>query len=297
MAHDKAGKRINSDKVFTAGVYIICALVFLTVAYPLYFVIIASVSNPLLVAKGQVVFLPQGINFFGYREVMSNSMIWTGFRNTAFYTVAGTAFKMLITLPAAYALSRDDMRGRKVIMLFMTFVMFFSGGLIPTYVLINNIGLTDSVWVFIIPFAVNVYNLIIARTFFENSIPKEMYEAASLDGCNDFKFFIKIVLPLSKAIVSVIMLYYLVAQWNDFFTGLIYIRTNALYPLQLVLRDILIANNVFSGGTGSLGAYDQMYAETVKYAVIIISSLPMLIIYPFIQKYFEKGVMIGAIKG
>lgn len=290
-------KSSKNDKAFTAIIVIMCLLVFITVAYPLYFVLIASVSNPLLASQGEVVLYPKGINLFGFEKVMEDSRIWIGFRNSIIYTILGTAFNLIVTIPAAFALSRKTLRGRKVVMMFFIFTMFFSGGLIPTYLLIQKLSLDNTIWVFIVPFAVNVYNLIIARTFFESTIPQELYEAAALDGCGEFKFFVKVALPLSKAIISVILLYYMVAHWNDFFTGLIYIRDQNLVPLQLVLRDILINNNVFASGTGGFGSYDQMYAATVKYVVIIISSLPMLIVYPFIQKYFEKGVMIGSIKG
>lgn len=183
-------------------------------------------------------------------------------------------------------------------MFFFTFTMFFNGGLIPTYMLMKEIKFIDKPWVFIIPFCVNVFNLIITRTFFESSIPHELYEAAQLDGCTHFKYFGKIVLPLSKAVVSVIALYYTVGHWNDFFTGLVYIRTATLHPLQNILRNILISNQVFASGAGSVGAgYAQQYADQVKYAIIIVSTLPILVVYPFIQKYFDKGVMIGAVKG
>ncbi len=287
------------DRTFDIALRILLAIFVIIVVYPLYFVVLASVSDPLLVSKGQVLLWPKEMSLFGFQKVFEDTRIWIGLRNTVIYTVLGTIINMAATLPAAYALSRKDMRGRKSVMMFFVFTMFFNGGLVPTYLLMQKLHLVNTIWVFILPFAVNVYNLIIARTFFENSIPTELYESAALDGCSDFKFFVSMVMPLSKAVVSVIMLYYMVAHWNDFFTGLIYIRDQKLNPLQLVLREILIANNVFAaGGTGgSLSSYDQMYADTVKYAIIIISSLPMLIIYPFIQKYFEKGVMIGAIKG
>ena len=287
------------DRTFDIALRILLAIFVIIVVYPLYFVVLASVSDPLLVSKGQVLLWPKEMSLFGFQKVFEDTRIWIGLRNTVIYTVLGTIINMAATLPAAYALSRKDMRGRKTVMMFFVFTMFFNGGLVPTYLLMQKLHLVNTIWVFILPFAVNVYNLIIARTFFENSIPTELYESAALDGCSDFKFFVSMVMPLSKAVVSVIMLYYMVAHWNDFFTGLIYIRDQKLNPLQLVLREILIANNVFAaGGTGgSLSSYDQMFADTVKYAMIIISSLPMLIIYPFIQKYFEKGVMIGAIKG
>ena len=287
------------DRTFDIALRILLAIFVIIVVYPLYFVVLASVSDPLLVSKGQVLLWPKEMSLFGFQKVFEDTRIWIGLRNTVIYTVLGTIINMAATLPAAYALSRKDMRGRKTVMMFFVFTMFFNGGLVPTYLLMQKLHLVNTIWVFILPFAVNVYNLIIARTFFENSIPTELYESAALDGCSDFKFFVSMVMPLSKAVVSVIMLYYMVAHWNDFFTGLIYIRDQKLNPLHLVLREIIIEYYVFSaGGTGgSLSSYDQMYADTVKYAIIIISSLPMLIIYPFIQKYFEKGVMIGAIKG
>ncbi|OQP13219.1 carbohydrate ABC transporter permease, partial [Geobacillus zalihae] len=223
-----------------------------------------------------------------------------GYRNTIIYTVLGTFVNLLFTLPAAYVLSRKEFKARNFLMFVFVFTMFFNGGLIPTYLLMKELHLTNTMWVFILPFSVNVFNLIITRTFFETSLPKELFEAAQLDGCTHFQFFGRVVLPLSKAIVSVIGLYYLVGHWNDFFTGLIYIRDYSLQPLQIVLRDILISNQVFAEGAGAGGAaggYAQRYADQIKYGVIIVSTLPILIVYPFIQKYFEKGVMIGSIKG
>jgi putative aldouronate transport system permease protein len=223
-----------------------------------------------------------------------------GYKNTIIYTVLGTFVNLLFTLPAAYALSRREFKVRRLIMLFFVFTMFFNGGLIPTYLLMKQLSLIDTMWVFIIPFCVNVFNLIVTRTFFVESIPNELYEAASLDGCSHFQFFNKIVLPLSKPIIAVMMLYYMVGHWNDFFTALIYIKSDYLKPLQIILRDILISNQVFVQGAGLGGngaGYAQQYADTVKYGVIIVSTLPVLLFYPFIQKYFEKGVMIGALKG
>jgi len=286
-----------SDRIFTIAVYIICAIIFLIIAYPLFFIIISSVSNPLLVSEGKVLLIPKGVSLFGFQKIFEDARIWIGYRNTIFYTIVGTMFNIYLTLPAAYALSRKDFRGRKIIMFLFIFTMFFNGGLIPTYLLIQKLHIDNTILVFILPFAVNTFNLIICRTFFENSISRELYEAASIDGCGDFNFFVKIAMPLSKAITAVITLYYMVGHWNDFFTGLIYIRNDKLVPLQLVLRDILVMNNVFASGSGGFSSYDQTYANTVKYGIIIVSSLPVLIFYPFVQKYFEKGVMLGAIKG
>lgn len=298
---EKIRIRKKSDLVFDLFVYIIAIAMFLIVAYPLYFIIIASVSDSTLVSTGQVLLFPKGFSLFGYQEIFQDSRIWIGYRNTLIYAVGGTFVNLLLTLPAAYVLSRQEFRARRPLMFFFIFTMFFNGGLIPTYLLMKDLNIIDTMWVFIFnPLTVNIFNLIITRTFFESTIPKEMFEAASIDGCSHFKFFGKIVLPLSKAVISVIGLYYLVWHWNDFFTGLIYIRDYNLQPLQIVLRDILLSNQVFqegagSGGTG--GGYAQRYADQIKYGVIIVSSLPILILYPLIQKYFEKGVMIGSVKG
>ena len=289
-----------SDKIFDIAIGTICVFIFVSIAYPLYFVLLASVSNANLVAQGKVLFYPKGFSLFGYSKIFEDARIWIGYRNTIIFTVAGTILNMVLTLPAAYTLSRKDFKARRPIMLAFVFTMYFSGGLIPTYLLIKGLGIDDSMWVYIVPFSVNVFNLIVTRSFFESSIPDELLESASLDGCSDFRFFIKIVLPLSKAVISVISLYYIVAHWNDFFTGLIYIRNKNLIPLQIVVRDIILINQVFSEGAGlggDAGGYAQMYADSVKYGLIIVSTIPILILYPLIQKYFEKGVMIGAIKG
>ncbi|RCW76754.1 carbohydrate ABC transporter permease [Saliterribacillus persicus] len=289
------------DLLFDVVVYSVCIFIFFVVAYPLYFIVIASVSDPTFVATGKVIFFPKGFSFFGYEQIFQDSRVWIGYRNTLFYAIFGTFINLLFTLPAAYVLSRQEFRARRFLMFFFVFTMFFNGGLIPTYLLMKDLSLIDTPWVFIFnPLTVNVFNLIIARTFFESNIPNEMYEAATIDGCTHFSFFQKVVLPLSKAVISVIGLYYLVWHWNDFFTGLIYIRNYDLQPLQIVLRDILLSNQVFaegagSGGTG--GGYAQRYADQVKYGIIIVSTLPILMLYPFIQKYFEKGVLIGSVKG
>lgn len=296
----KSKNKSAGEWAFDIMVIVLNVLVFLIVAYPLYFVIIASVSDSTLVSTGQVTLFPKGFSVFGYKEIFGDSRIWVGYKNTIIYTLLGTAVNMLFTLPAAYTLSRPEFRARRFIMLFLVITMFFNGGLIPTYLLMKSMHLTNSMWVFIFPFCVNVYNLIITRSYFEHSIPKELHEAAAIDGCSHFRYFVSVVMPLSKSVVSVIGLYYLVAHWNDFFTGLVYIRNNSLQPLQIILRDILLSNQVFASGAGNGGAaggYAQKFADQVKYAVIIVSTLPILVVYPFIQKYFEKGVMIGSVKG
>lgn len=298
----RLGRRLTgNDLVFTVVIALICATVLFATLYPLYFVLIASISDPTAVATGRVSFLPKNISFFGYQQIFEDSRIWVGYRNTLIYSVVGTALNLVVTLPAAYALSRREFRPRRLLMLIFAFTMFFNGGLIPTYLLYRDLGLLDNWLVFILPSALNVFNLIIARAFFENSLPEELFEAAMLDGVDYFRFFTTIALPLSKALISLIGLYYLVQHWNDFFTGLIFVRDYDKQPLQIVLRDILLSNQAFSGGAGgaggSGGAYGQRYADQIKYGVIIVSTLPVIILYPFLQKYFEKGVLIGSVKG
>ncbi|MGM0882503.1 MAG: carbohydrate ABC transporter permease [Bacillota bacterium] len=293
-------QKSGSEILFSIFLFLVCTLIFLIIVYPLYFIIIASISDSTLVSTGKVFLIPKGISLFGYSEIFQDSRIWTGYRNTVFYTALGTFVNLLFTLPAAYVLSRKEFKARRIIMLLFVITMFFNGGLIPTYLLMKGLHLTNTMWVFIIPFCVNVFYLIIARTFFETSLPSELYEAAAIDGCSHFKFFALVAMPLSKALISVIGLYYLVGHWNDFFTALIYIRSNELQPLQIVLRDILLSNQVFASGAGvggDSGGYAQRYADQIKYGVIIVSTLPILVLYPFLQKYFEKGVMIGSVKG
>lgn len=293
-------QKSGSEILFSIFLFLVCTLIFLIIVYPLYFIIIASISDSTLVSTGKVFLIPKGISLFGYSEIFQDSRIWTGYRNTVFYTALGTFVNLLFTLPAAYVLSRKEFKARRIIMLLFVITMFFNGGLIPTYLLMKGLHLTNTMWVFIIPFCVNVFYLIIARTFFETSLPSELYEAAAIDGCSHFKFFALVAMPLSKALLSVIGLYYLVGHWNDFFTALIYIRSNELQPLQIVLRDILLSNQVFASGAGvggDSGGYAQRYADQIKYGVIIVSTLPILVLYPFLQKYFEKGVMIGSVKG
>ncbi|GBF75986.1 sugar ABC transporter permease [Paenibacillus sp. 598K] len=290
----------GGELAFRLVLFVCCAAIFLLIAYPLYFIVIASISDSTLVSTGRVLLFPKGVSFFGYGQIFQDERIWMGYRNTLFYTSAGTLVNLLVTLPAAYALSRQQFKPRRVLMFVFVFTMFFNGGLIPTYLLIRDLGMTNTAWVFIVPFSVNVFYLIIARTFFENTLPKELYEAAAMDGCSHVTYFVKVALPLSKAMISVIGLYYLVGHWNNFFTALIYIRDNNLQPLQIILRDILLSNQVFSEGAGAGGAsggYAQRYADQIKYGVIIVSTLPVLVLYPFLQKYFEKGVMIGSVKG
>ena len=276
---------------------VFCILVFIIVAYPLYYVIIASFSDPMQVSAGRVAFWPNGFTLKGYEMVFAERDLWIGYRNTIFYTLVGTLINITVTFPAAYAVSRREFMPRRVIMLMFVFTMFFNGGLIPTYMLMRSLNMINTVWVFLIPFSLNVYNFIIVRTFFETGIPEELYDAAQLDGCGHFRYFFRIAMPLCRASVAVIALYYAVAHWNDYFTGLLYARDLNYKPLQLVLREILLVAQSSSqtGGTGS--GYAILYVISMKYSIIIVSTIPLMIIYPFLQKYFEKGVMLGAVKG
>lgn len=295
--------RVNQcwqNRVFDLVVFVLVTVCTLVVLYPLIFVVIASISDPHLVQSGQVILWPKGISLEGYRYIFKDNRIWTGYRNTMFNTVAGTLFAMFLTIPAGYAFSRKDLRGRNILMGLFIFTMYFGGGLIPTYLVVKNIGLIDSIWTLVVLGSFSVYNLIICRTFFQSSIPMELQEAAEMDGCTIMKFFFLVVLPLSKPILAIMALYYAVGKWNDFFNGLIYVNRAALFPLQLIMRDILIQGQAVQAS----GVTDpeqiklmQQIAMTIKYGAIIVSSLPVLIFYPFIQKYFVKGVMIGSVKG
>lgn len=286
------------DKIFGAAIIILSILIFIIIAYPLWFIIIASISNSNLVNLGKVTFWPRDINFYGFRQILEDSRIWKGYANTILYVVAGTALNMVVTMPAAYALSRRNFKARNKVMLYFVFTMFFSGGLVPLYMTVSSLNLISTKTILIIFVAVNTYNLIIARTFIQNSIPEDLYEAAVLDGCSHMTYFMKVVLPLSKAVNSVLILYYAVFHWNDYFNALIFNSKAENAPLQIVLREILLLNQAFASGNGGVqGGYGQSSADQVKYAVIIVSTIPILCVYPFIQKYFEKGVMIGAVKG
>lgn len=291
-------KASASDRIFGFAILVLSILIFLIILYPLWFIVIASISNSNLVNLGQVKFWPKDIRFYGYQQIIEDSRIWKGYMNTLIYVVVGTALNMVVTMPAAYALSRRGFKARNKVMFYFVFTMFFSGGLVPTYMTISALNLISTKTILIIFVAVNTYNLIIARTFIENSIPEDLYEAAILDGCSHFAYFMKVVIPLSKAVNSVLVLYYAVYHWNDYFNALVYNSKQENSPLQIVLREILLLNQAFASGNGGVqGGYGQSSADQVKYAVIIVSTLPILCVYPFVQKYFEKGVMIGAVKG
>lgn len=291
-------KRSLDDMIFDIFNYCILASALLLVLYPLYFIAIASFSDPIGVYEGKVWIWPIDATLEGYVRIFTDQRIWRGYGNSFFYTVTGTLINLLFTLPAAYACSRKDLGCRKLFMLYITFTMYFSGGLIPTFLLVKSLGMYNSIWAMLLPGAISVFNLIIAKTFFESTIPEELREAAQLDGCSDFRFFGSIVLPLSTALISIMVLYYGIAHWNAFFDALIYLKSEKLFPLQLLLREILVQSDTadMSGDLVSV-AKQQRASDLIKYGMIIVASLPMLVLYPFLQKHFVKGVMIGAIKG
>ncbi len=291
--------RTRGDAVFDVVNGTLMAVTMVLILYPLYFVVIASISNPDQVNAGRVWFIPRDITLDGYRRIMNNRTIWTGYGNTIIYAVAGTGINLLLTIPAAYALSRRDFMGRDFFMVLFTFTMFFAGGLIPLYLLVRSLGMLNTRWAMVLPNAVLVWNLIVARTFFQNSIPNELLEAARMDGCTNRRFFVSVVLPLSPALLAVMVLFYAVGHWNSFFHALVFLRSERLYPLQLVLRDILLAAQMQETMLDDVrAAREQMrIADSIRYGSIIVASLPVLILYPFLQRYFVQGVMIGAIKG
>ena len=296
-SHPKRQRKTPSDVVFEVVLTAIIVVILLAILYPLWFVIVASFSDPAAVATGQVTLLPKGFSLGGYAKILTDTRICIGYRNTIIYTLLGTAVNLAVTIPAAFAMSRREFKPRRIIMFLFAFTMFFSGGLIPSYLLMKQLGLLNSIWVFILPGAFGVYNMIIARSFFESSIPEELYDSARVDGTSYFGFFFRIVLPLSSAIIAVIALYCFVGHWNDYFTGLIYIRDQDKQPLQNILQMILLANQTEHGGASMSALQSQNFADQIKFGIIIVSTVPLMVIYPFLQKYFNKGVMIGAIKG
>lgn len=291
-------KKSKEDKIFDFILYGIAAILIVVALYPMYFIVIASISNPNLVSNGEILFLPKGINFKAYEQLASYSQLWTGYKNTILYVIFGTIFTLVVNIPAAYALSRRKLYGRKALTIFYLIPMFFTGGLIPTYLAVQQFHLLDTFWVMLLPFSVVTYYIIVGRTFFANSIPEELWEAAQLDGCGYMGFFFRIVLPLSKAVIAVIALWAAVGQWNSYFNALIYLRDPELQPLQIILRNILISNQTISSmTTGAAAAEAKQMADLIKYAVIVVSSAPIMCLYPFVQKHFNQGVMLGSLKG
>lgn len=291
-----------SDRAFDVLNKLLVLLITIIIIYPLVFVISASISDPAAVSSGRMWLWPVDITFEGFKRVFQNDAIWLGYRNTIIYTIVGTLIHLCVLLPCAYALSRKELMGKKFILWIILFTMLFNGGLIPTYLVIQSLGMLDTMWAIVIPNVVGAWSILVARAFFQQSIPDQLVEASKIDGASDFFIFRKIVIPLSMPIIAVMALFHAVGLWNQYFNALIYLSDDKLYPLQLILRQILVLNEIgaegIGGGAGTAESFiDQVKtASLVKYAVIIVSALPLLIVYPFLQRFFVKGVLIGSVK-
>ena len=292
--------RTPGDKAFRVVALTLLAVTILVIFYPLWTVVVASFSNPMELYQKTFLLLPNEWTLGSYELVFRDKDFVMGFANSVFYTVTGTLLNVALNIAGAYPLSKRRLKGKSVLMFLFTFTMFFSGGMIPTYVLISRLGLLDTVWAILLPSAVGMYNIIIMRTYFQTTIPQELEDAAAVDGCTNFRFLLSVVLPLSLPVVMVVTLYYGVGRWNDYFSAMMYVTRRKLYPLQLVLREILLQNlagDMLHTATDA-GYADRMIARMgLKYAIIVISTLPILVVFPFVQRFFAKGVMIGAVKG
>lgn len=298
VAITKKIKKSKEDKIFDFFLYLIAIVIIVIMIYPMYFIVIASISDPTAVSNGELLFIPTGINLKAYKELAGYARLWTGYRNTILYTIIGTLVVLIVNIPTAYALSRRKLYGKRLFTFFYLIPMFFGGGLIPTYMAVKDLQLLDSFWVMVVPFSVVTYYIIVGRTFFTTSIPEDLWEAAQIDGCGYIGFFFRVALPLSKAVIAVIALWAAVGQWNSYFNALIYIRSEELQPLQIILRNILISNQKISAmTTGAAAVEAKQMADLIKYAVIVVSSAPIMCMYPFVQKYFNQGVMLGSLKG
>lgn len=283
----------KKDKIFNGILMVVMGLIALFFLIPLIHVVACSFSSADQVVAGNVGLLPIEFTLDGYKEVFSEESLSRGFLNSLFYTAVGTVIQVTLQLLCAYPLSRRDFKGRKILNIFLVLTMFVSGGMIPTYLLISQLHMINTIWAIIVPGCVSVFNIIVIRTYIESSIPNEIQEAAKIDGCGDFAIFLKIIIPLSRPIIAVMILYAVVGYWNNYFNALLYVQDTSLFPLQKVLQDLLITNTSSVGG----GDVDINMAEQLKYVTIVVSSLPLLVIYPFFQKYFEKGVIVGGVKG
>ncbi|CAM2837848.1 carbohydrate ABC transporter permease [Dolosigranulum pigrum] len=296
-------KESVGDRIFLVCVYIFVTLALIVTLYPLIYILSASMSDPAAVRTGRMVLWPVDVTLQGYRVILQNASLWRGYYNTIIYTVVGTSINLLLTIPAGYVLSRDDFQLKGFVTKMMVITMFISGGMIPTYILVNNLGITNTMWALVLPGAASVYNIVITRVFMSTTIPDELTEAAVMDGANNFKIFTAVVLPLSKPIIAVMALFYGIGHWNNFFNALLYLDDRSLYPLQMVLREILVlqdlASNpdVISEEQALYAHSQQQLAAVMKYGVMVVATAPVIMVYPFLQKYFVKGVMLGSIKG
>lgn len=289
----------NSDTWTDIAICTILFFITFIALYPLWFVLIASFSKPGFIASGQVVLLPKGFTLNAYRKLLRTSSIWLGYRNSLFYTVFGTLINMLVTIPCAYALSRPLLPGRKLFSFLFIFTMYFSGGLIPNYMLYTQLHLTNTIWVLLLPGAVNVFNLIIARSFFDSSIPEALLEATKIDGGSYTRFFLSVALPLSKAMLAVLVLFYALGHWNSYFNAMVYIHDMNIQTLQVIIKGITATLDTSVMDTLEFEEIERIVEEKqlLKYSIVVVSVVPMMCLYPFIQKYFISGIMIGAIKG
>ncbi|MBB6670684.1 carbohydrate ABC transporter permease [Cohnella nanjingensis] len=288
-----------SDRVFLACIYVILFAILVIVLYPLVYIVSSSFSSPQAVVAGRVWLLPVEPSLKGYTAVLNNPRVWSGYGNSLFYMAAGTFISVLLTIAIAYPLSKRSFHGRTVLMYLLIVTMIFSGGLIPYYMTVKSLGLIDTRWALLLPQAIAVWQVFVAKTFFQETIPEELNEAADIDGCSDLRFLWSVVIPLSKPIVAVLALMYAIAAWNAYFDALIFLKSANLYPLQLILREILIQNSVDNSMMVDVRTMEarQGMKDLLKFSLIVVSSLPVLLIYPFVQKYFVKGVMIGSLKG
>jgi putative aldouronate transport system permease protein len=298
MVLRKKTKKSYTDMVFDTVNGILMVIICVCIIYPLYYVIIASFTDPNVVNQGRILLYPVKVFFGGYERILGYSPLWRGYLNTLIYTSVGTGISIATTLPCAYALSRKDLAGRRFLMFLFTLIMFFSGGIIPLYIIIQKLHIYNTIWAVTLPGAVAVYNLIVCRTYFESNIPQELLEASRLDGCTDFGFFFRIVVPISSTIIAVMVLFYATGVWNSFMNALMFLLDKKKMPLQVIMRELILINQTNSLTMNASEIFmRQKLAEQLKYSIIVVSSLPLLIIYPFLQKYFVKGVMIGSIKG
>lgn len=291
----------TEDRIMYTVVDIVMILLLLIIVYPLVYVVSSSFSSGAAVTAGRVVLWPVDFSTAGYEIVFSYKLIWTAYGNTIWYTVVGTIINIILTTMVAYPLSRKNFQGKNIYLAIFMITMFFSGGMIPDYILMNKLGLNGTRWAIVLSGALSVYNMIVMRTFFINSIPGELLEAAKIDGISDIKYLFKIVIPLSKAVFAVVTMYYAIGHWNSYFSAMLYLRDRNLYPLQMVLRDILNANKNIDLSAleqdPELLAQARNAANTIKYALIVVSTAPVMAVFPFVQRFFEKGVMVGSVKG
>ena len=294
-------KQTNGDRIFSIVNYVVLSFILVIVLYPLIYILSASFSDARAVTSGKVWLWPVAPTLAGYEALFKNKLLISGFANSLFYTVAGTAINVVLTVLAAYPLSRPNLPGRNVIAFLFFFTTVFSGGLIPTYLVVKDLGMLNTRWAMILPVALNVWNVLIMRTYFQTVIPRELHDAAQLDGSDEFNYLWRIVLPLSGPILAVVALFYAIGHWNSFFTALIYLNDKALWPLQLVLREILVQNQIDPGMLAGLDpqqlAMRQQLRELLKYALIVVATAPLLAVYPFVQKHFVRGIMLGSVKG